>query len=813
MSKRRKDHARSRASLPDEDAIADKTRPRVGPRTPMRVRRGPLLGLAMAAAIVVAGGLYGWRSGTFSSQPGDSVAHGAAALYVGRAVCSSCHAEQDKAWQGSHHQLAMQAANASTVLGDFRNAKFRHFGVESTFFMRDGKFMVRTDGPDGKLADFEVKHTFGVTPLQQYLIEFPGGRLQSLGIAWDTRPRSAGGQRWFHLYPKEKIDHKDPLHWTGLYQNWNLQCAACHSTNLKKGFDAASSTYKTTFSEINVACEACHGAGSGHVEWAKKKNKGPYALQDAKGFAAPMHSRWNDAWKFPSSDAKYAQRDKLADPAAMNACAACHSRRSTIAEGGQPGAPLEDTHRLALLTPPLYHADGQQRDEVYTWGSFLQSKMHQRGVTCMDCHEPHALKLRAQGNALCARCHNATVFDTQKHHFHKAGTKGAQCVECHMPTQNYMVIHARLDHSIRIPRPDLSLALRSPNACTQCHAGRQPDWAAAAMDKWYGKTWRERWHYGTTLHAGVTQGAKALPSLLAIADDPPIPSIVRATAAALAQPYVRPENLPAVRKLLANVDPGVRIAALGLLEPFEPAVRAQAAASLLADAVRGVRLEAARVVADVADDQFTPNQRRSREKAVAELVESLQQDADWPTANVNLGNLRMRQGRREEAIAAYERALSRDPRFAGAYVNLADAYRQQQLESDAERALRRGLLVLPRAADLHHALGLLLVRKGDKVAALTELAMAARLAPDNARYAYVYAIGLHSAGKRDAALARLRAAIARYPYDLDILGALVSMNREAGNAKAALAYARKLAEVLPDDPGVKRLLSEPEKAN
>ena len=810
MSKRRKNHKGSRTSPPDQNAIATAQFP-TKPQVATSWRRTLLLGLAIAAAIVVAAGLYGWRSGTFSSRPGDSAAHAAAAQFVGRAVCSTCHAEQDKAWQGSHHQLAMQAANTATVLGDFGNTKFRHVGVESAFFMRDGKFMVRTDGPDGRLADFEVKYTFGVAPLQQYLIEFPGGRYQALAIAWDTRPKGAGGQRWFHLYPNDKIDHKDQLHWTGLYQNWNLQCAACHSTNLHKGYDAAANAYKTTYSEINVACEACHGAGSGHVEWAKD-NKGPYAPQDAKGFAAPMHSRWNDAWKFPASDAKYAQRDKVADPAAMNACAACHARRSTIAEGGHAGAVLEETHRLALLTPPNYHADGQQRDEVYTWGSFLQSKMVQHGVTCMDCHEPHALKLRAQGNALCVRCHNAAVFDTEQHHFHKTGTKGAQCIECHMPAQNYMQIHARLDHSIRIPRPDLSSSLGSPNACTQCHTGRKPDWASAAMDKWYSKAWRERWHYGTTLHAGVTQGAKALPSLLAIADDAPMPSIVRATAATLAQPYLRPENLPAVRKLLANADPGVRIAALGMVESFEPAVRAQAAAPLLADPVRGVRIEAARVVADVGDDQFAPDQRRSREKAVAEFVESLQQDSDWPAANVNLGNLRMRQGRPGEAIAAYERALSMDPRFAGAYVNLADAYRQQKLENDGEKALRRGLSVLPRAADLHHALGLLLVRRGDKSAALRELALAAQLAPDNARHAYVYAVGLNSAGKRAEALVVLRAADKRHPYDLEILSALISMNREAGNTRDALGYARKIAEVLPDDPGVKRMLAELEAA-
>jgi predicted CXXCH cytochrome family protein len=705
----------------------------------------------------------------------------------------------------------MQAADNKSVLGNFANAKFRYAGITSTFFKRDGRFFVNTDGPDGKLADFEIQYTFGVTPLQQYLIEFPGGRFQALSIAWDARPKGEGGQRWFHLYPGERIDHKDQLHWTGLYQNWNLQCAACHSTNLKKGYDAASNTYKTTYSEINVACEACHGPGSRHVEWAKEARP-PYSTGRDKGLVV-LRSRWNEAWKLPAAGARTAQRDQPAADALMNVCAACHARRSTITESGEVGAPLEDTHRLAMLTPPNYYADGQQREEVYTWGSFLQSRMFQRGVTCMDCHEPHALKLRAEGNALCVRCHNAAAFDTEKHHFHKTGTKGAQCVECHMPAQAYMVVDPRRDHSLRIPRPDLSLSLGSPNACTQCHANRKPEWAAAAMDQWYGKTWRERWHYGTTLHAGATQGAKSLPALLALAEDAMALPLVKATAATVAGLHLRPQSLPVVRKLLANHDPGMRIAALGLIERFEPEVRARSAAPLLADPVRGVRVEAARVLADVADDQLSADLRRTRDQATSEYVDSLRLDADWPTANVNMGNLRMRQGRPDESIAAYERALALDARFAGAYVNLADAYRQQGRDAEGEKLLRRGVALLPRAADLHHALGLLLVRKGDMAAALKELGAAVKLAPESARYSYVYAIGLHSAGKRDVAISSLRAADARHPYDLDILGALVSMIREAGKPQDALPYARKIAEVLPEDRGVQQLVAELERAN
>jgi len=763
---------------------------------------------AVAAGLALAAGAAVWWLPRGSAPPQSPPL---AAAYVGANACASCHAPQREAWAGSHHALAMQQAAGQAVLGDFNNAQFRHAGVTSRFFRRDGRFMVRTDGADGKLADFEVKYTFGVTPLQQYLIEFPGGRYQALSIAWDARPRAAGGQRWFHLYPGERMDHTDPLHWTGIYQNWNLQCAACHSTHLSKGYAASSNTYKTTFSEINVSCEACHGPGSRHLEWAKGA-KPPYAKEGDRGLTV-LRSRWNEAWKPAAAGAKTAQRDNPAGDALMNVCAACHARRSAIADREDPAAPLEDTHRLALLTAPNYHADGQQRDEVYTWGSFLQSKMYRRGVTCMDCHEPHALKLRAEGNALCARCHSAAAFDTGQHHFHEAGSKGAQCVECHMPAQAYMVVDPRRDHSIRVPRPDLSESLGSPNACTGCHEDRRPGWAAAAMDKWYGTAWRARTEYGTELHAAARSGAKALPSLLALAVDPALPPIVQATAATLAQPYVRAGDVGTVSRLLVNVDPAVRIAALGMIESFDPGVRAPAAAPLLTDPVRGVRVEAARVLADIGDERLSSDQRRARESATSEFVRSLQDDSDWPAANVNLGNLRMRQGRTADAVAAYERALALDRRFTGAYVNLADVYRRLGREGEGEKTLRRGLALLPRAADLHHALGLLLVRKGDKAAALSELGAAARFAPENARYVYVYAIGLHSAGKSAAALAALRAAEVSHPYDLDVLGALVSINREAGAAKAALPYARRIAEVLPDDPGVRRLVAELERSN
>ncbi len=729
--------------------------------------------------------------------------------YVGASVCKECHQTEFNAWLGSDHDLAMQDANAQTVLGDFDNAKFNHDTVESTFFKRNGQFMVRTDGPDGKLTDYPITYTFGVKPLQQYLIAFPGGRYQALSIAWDSRPKTEGGQHWFHLYPKEKMAHTDQLHWTKRYQNWNMECAECHSTNLKKGYDIVTNSYKTTFNEINVACEACHGPASQHVKWAKQVPSS-YSDED-KGLALKLQSHWQEAWSFFDKDVT-AHRKQLASNTLMNTCWACHSRRSTLTEDNLPGLPLEDTHHPALLTQPTYYADGQQRDEDYTWGSFRQSKMFQNSVTCMDCHEPHSLKLRAAGNALCTRCHKTEKFDTEKHHFHKQNTKGAQCIDCHAAEQNYMVNDGRHDHSFRLPRPDLSQTLASPNACTQCHQKQKPEWAAGIMDKWYGKSWRERPHYGTTLLAGATLDINALPALLELAQDSASPSIVRATALSLIKPMMSPERLTFARLQLKDADPSVRIAGLGLIESVDPINRILSASPLLADPVRGVRIEAARVLADIQDNQISESRLESYRSALTEYLDYLKLNADWPTENVNLGNLYLRQGKIEAAITAYQRALMLDSKFRGAYVNLADAYRQQGRDDEGEKQLRKGISLIPDAADLHHALGLLLVRKGAKSIALQEFAKASKLEPDDARYAYVYSIALNSMGKQREALSALKAADTRNPNNLQLLSALISILRESGDNKAALVYARKISEVLPDNEEIKQLIVELERA-
>ncbi|MGD8619395.1 MAG: multiheme c-type cytochrome, partial [Gammaproteobacteria bacterium] len=408
-----------------------------------------------------------------------------AADFVGGQACRDCHAAEYSAWQGSHHDLAMQAASEETVLGDFDNASLLHFGVTTSFYRKDGRFMVRTEGPDGKLQDYEIKYTFGAVPLQQYLIEFPGGRMQALGLAWDSRPEAQGGQRWFPLYPDEEISHDDELHWTRPSHNWNSMCAECHSTHLEKNYDPVTRTFSTTWSEVDVSCEACHGPGSDHVAWAERK-PGWKQLDTGKGLAITLDERRGIQWKTDPETGKPVRSEPRGSEREIEMCARCHARRSPISSAYVHGEPLLDHYLPRLLEEGMYYPDGQIDDEVYVYGSFIQSRMYHAGVTCSDCHEPHSSALRVPGNGVCLQCHQADKYDRPGHHFHKPQSAGGSCAECHMPPKTYMVVDPRHDHSMRIPRPDLSVKLGTPNACNNCHKDKDAGWADKQVRGWYG---------------------------------------------------------------------------------------------------------------------------------------------------------------------------------------------------------------------------------------------------------------------------------------------------------------------------------------
>jgi predicted CXXCH cytochrome family protein len=696
--------------------------------------------VVFTAALVALGMWWQWGArpaATVPSAPSpDLVTSATPAGYVGSQACGQCHAEEYELWQASQHALAMQVADERTVLGDFDDKRMRQFGVTSEFSRESGKFMVRTDGPDGKLADFEVLHTFGVYPLQQYLVALPGGHVQALPAAWDARPKEQGGQRWFHLYPDEEIAHGDELHWTRHQQNWNFMCADCHSTEVKKKYDAASATYATTWAEISVGCEACHGPGSAHVALAR--DAPPGSSLPLSGLAVTFDERRGVAWTIDPATGNAKRSEARVTAKELDVCAQCHSRRGQFSNDYRPGEPFLEHYLPSLLSPGLYHVDGQQRDEVFNWGSFLSSRMYDKGVTCGDCHEPHGGKLRASGNGVCAQCHSATKYDQAGHHFHAVGTPGAACASCHMKTETYMVVDPRHDHSFRIPRPDLSVTLGVPNACNECHTDQSAQWAAAEIRKRYPNPQPGFQGFAEAFAAADRGDPVASIALTQVAANHDESAIARASAIDRLGRVPGENAILAAEAALEDASPLVRRAAAGVFDTVPPQER-RALVPLLADPARIVRMQAARNLAPLAaSGALDATQLEAYRKAADEFVAAERFNADRPENRTNLGGFLAESGDAAGAEAEYRAALRLDPAFAPAWANLADLFRMLGRETEAEGTLRAGLEQVPRDAMLHHALGLSLVRQRRHAEALRELKLATQLAPQNQRFAYVY---------------------------------------------------------------------------
>lgn len=716
------------------------------------------------------------NSATFTSER---------AAYVDNKVCLQCHIQEGKQWLESHHAAAMAMATPETVKGDFNNATFKHNNLVTRFYQHDNKYFVHTDGPDGKYADFEIKYTFGTYPLQQYLIALPGGRLQGFTIAWDDIHK-----HWFHLYPKEKTPAGDVLHWTGRYQNANTMCIACHTTNMIKNYDTTTDTFNTKWSEINVSCQSCHGPGEQHVKWAQShqafiKNKGlniDYKIDHAKKV--------------------------------LETCAICHARRNELTDNAKAGDAFMDNYQPALLTEGLYYPDGQQQGEVYIYGSFLQSKMHQKGVTCTDCHNPHTGKLKSQGNAVCTQCHNpsgssrfptaAKLYDDFSHHHHKMGTAGAQCVNCHMPSTNYMMINARPDHSFRIPRPDLSNKLGTPNACNNCHTDKTAQWAADAIKSWNKSSKQSSAHYGEIFAAARDGKSDAEEKLISLANDATTPNIVRATALDALRHY---NNVSAHVKLLRHDDPLIRRTAVAGLERLLPSDCISFVTPLLDDPIRAVRIEAARVLSSIDKNLLNEAQQKRFNIVLTELISSLTLSLDTPASNLNLAAIYENSGQINLAEKYYLNALKLDADFTPARLNLAQLYNSQQRNNDAEKILRDGITRLPQQGELHYSLGLLL-GETNATQALNELAQAANYLPKRARIRYNYGLALQQAGQRKEAETALVTAHNLDPLDSSIVYAITVFYAQDQQWETAKKWGEKLLALNPHDEQVKAFVDK-----
>ena len=746
-----------------------------------------LIGLIAALVIVASLPVY-YFSVVKNTESPATPSH--EANFVGSVECQDCHKVEYDKWLGSHHDLAMGVANENTVLGDFNNADITIHGITSRFYTKDGKYFVHTNGPGGEMGDFEITHTFGWYPLQQYLVPFPGGRLQTLHIAWNSKENF-----WFRVPPEGPIEPDDWLYWTNAAQNWNGMCAQCHSTNLEKNYDPETGTYSTTWSDIDVGCEACHGAGSKHVEWAQMSD-----------MARPTVSNYELTQ----------QTSNISSREHVELCAPCHSRRGTMADDTHAKADLLKNYLPSLLTENLYFADGQIEDEVYVYGSFTQSKMYRHDVRCSDCHDVHTIKLVKEGNDLCLQCHRADQYDSKDHHFHKqegetgeavmsaegevlfeVGT-GAQCVQCHMPGRVYMGADYRPDHSFRIPDPALSAAIGSPDACLRCHIDKDSQWSQDSVLEWYGPG--QRSHYGTTIARARQGDPDAGPDLLRLAQDLLYPVNVRATALSMLTAYPGTETTQAMEIALMDEEALIRRTAVSAI--FVPDIErlAKLIAPLLYDPVKTVRIEAASRLNGEMSKLLNKEQQEVFQVVLQEYIDSMEYSADFAASRHNLANLYSELGKPDDAVMQYEQAIRIDNRFFPAKVNLAVLYSQRGQNEKAERLLREVVRDEPDLYDAAYSLGLLLVEMQNYREAVTYLENASRGLPERARIRYNLGLLYAHLQNVTAAENQLRAALDLEPQSLDFQYGLADFYLKRGMFEQARPIVEDMVSMHPENP-------------
>ena len=718
--------------------------------------------------------------------------------FVGSKACLECHKTEYDDWLISDHYFAMDTADEKSVLGDFDDATLEQDGKTHKFYRKGGDFFVFTDGPSGKMEEFKVDYTFGAWPLQQYLVAFPDGKYQTLALTWDTITKS-----WYHMadavYAGQDIDHTNWLHWTNQAQNWNGMCADCHSTNLVKGFDHKTKNYNTTWSEISVGCEACHGPSSEHLKWAQ----------------LPAMSRPQN-----TNTGLLVQTAEIDNKRYVDLCARCHARRGSMSDFNHDMVNVMDHILPSLPIEPNYYPDGQILEEDYVYGSFIQSKMYMNDVKCNDCHNVHSGKLIMEKQQLCLQCHRVDIYDTPDHHFHKMPGEpgkqvvsefgdvyksgdGASCINCHMPGRYYMGVDYRRDHSFRIPRPDLSEELGTPNACTYCHADQTNAWAAAYTEKWYGKSIRS--NYGALVAGYVAEGQSGnekIPEILTNELFPPHIKSMAIASLAAGNP-VASSQLASV--YLSDVEPSIRHSAVTY---FNPASESDVLLlmPLLSDPVKAVRIETASKLMGIPETEIPEAARIPLKQAMDEYRATMEYSADFAASRHNLGNYYSAFNQPQQAIENYTEAIRIDDQFYPAKINLAMIYNGQGENEKAELLLKDVIKNHPDVEGTAYSLGLLLAEMGNYEESLKYLEQAAQEQPDNPRVFMNLGMLYDFYEETSKATAALDQAIELDPENPELFIRIIEFHIKHENFARAKELALTYQKLNPTDASVNDLL-------
>jgi tetratricopeptide (TPR) repeat protein len=732
--------------------------------------RGPIRSAAAVVAILFLAGCGEKQPPTTPASQSSPAANVPATALAGSKTCQECHAEFYKLWSASWHGLAMQpytAAFAKARLtpqaGDIAIGK-RRYHVE----IAAAAGCVREISPSGERA-YPIAQVMGGKNVYYFLTPLDRGRLQVLPLAYDVHKRAwydmaASGVRHF-------LDRRDAaLDWTDRMFAFNTTCFNCHVTELSTNYDLASDTYHTTWSEPGISCESCHSSAKEHIRAMEAAIDGPtpkdIEIIRAKDFT----------------------------PAQMNdLCATCHAKLVPLSLAFAPGDKFFDHFDLITLEHADFYPDGRDLGENYTYTSWLMSPCARSGkLDCNHCHTPSG-RMRYQGeqsNQMCLPCHAKKVRQPPEHGHHAVGSKGNECIACHMPMTRFAAM-GRTDHSMRPPTPATTIAFKSPNACGPCHTDHDAAWADQWVRKWYKNNYQaEPLRRAELIDSARKRQWQRLPEMLADLKKEDDDEVYKTSL---------------VRLLAGCGDGGKWPVLLGRLHDPSPLVRSSAASALAAhlspevvaalltaadDPSRLVRIRTAMALASLPPQSLTNERdRASLERADGDFIAAMQARPDDWASHANLGNFYMERQDFPAAVSCFATATKLEPRQIGPLVNASMAYSNLGQNDKAERSLRRALEMDPGNAAANFNLGLLLGEQGRAQEA--ERALRAALKADPQMAAAAFNLGVLLGEKNpDEAIAWCQKAHDLQPTDPKYAHTLAFYQRKKGNLAAAIELLR-----------------------
>ena len=652
--------------------------------------------VSVLAVVGLVAAVYGLRgvAGTPDAAEPVRTAHWDEGAIPVSLRCAECHRKEYEEWAGSHHAHAwrkLQPEDAAVFAGQ----RMRAHGMELVMEQgADGALQMR-DTASGRV--FAVDSVVGHTPLVQFLVRWSDGGLQTPSAAWDTEKKE-----WFDVFRDDAQQRvtggaeREPGewgHWTGRGMNWNSQCAWCHMSGFRKGYDAAANRYASTWQEPGVSCVQCHRVA------AQPAADGCMVSPADRALTPQQHD---------------------------DNCASCHARREELTDTFTVGDKFDDHYRLELpRVPGVFYPNAVQREEDYCETGFRLSRMGHTGVTCFDCHHPHTggLLYPLEKDELCLQCHATNkvvngVLAPQVNRNHLCGGHAQRCVDCHMPEMTYMGRDARRDHALHWPDPRMSMELGVPNPCLNCHRDKDDAWAAEYLERRYGKK-MEKYRERFRSVGAAMQNRGSAEQLLAACEKEEVAGW-RATMLGLLAQYPRtPQVLAAAQRAMKSADPLERAAAAALLESGD-------CAELLKDPVRVVR--------HAAGWQLFPRILRMPEGqgVVREMLETARLQGDQPTGAMQLAMLAAAAGNTREAELQYRRAISLDPLSAVARMDYAVFLARANRLQEALQQMLACTRAHPENAEAQYRLGILLVEVGLRDAGVRALEKAVRLQPEHA---------------------------------------------------------------------------------